>query len=379
MDYNALCKELEDDFGPTIDPVINFWLPTGTTLVDACLRGSRIHIPGGLPGGQIVEVAGEEQSGKTAWVMGIIAQALAMGGGCMWCDCESRFDETLADLVKLNYKSPHFHIFRPGCLEEFLGGAVKAFRRRRSFVQQASIQKPKGIKKAGVFLETPFVVVLDSLASLGPRKMNLADMSKEDWKALPMLIASLWSDFFRNKVIREMGGTNMYLVIINQARTDVNFFVYGPPDIRSPGGKAVKHACSVRLRLESQGLHINDKKGENKEAPIGQLMHVRVLKVGGPPRRRVYVPYFYHLGFDDGLSCLNYLIGKGYIRKKSGGYIIIDGEQRRKAEWRKKFYEDSDFREKVKQWTRDAHSDECSYQDSDTAKVEDELDLDDEE
>lgn len=380
MNWNKFEEQLADEFGPPCSPDINFYLPSGLTILDTAMRGSRTDVDGGYPGGQVIEMSGEEQTGKTAAALLAFAIAQLRGGGGIWCDAEGRLDPTLVALMGV-IRNESFIYRRPSCLEKFLGGTESAILRRLDVIDRtrsALTKKQSGRFKAKnieEYVPSPFLVCLDSVAALGPRSNNEADQGSDKYKPLPMKISQLWSDFFRKDVIRLMVGSNIYLLLLNQVRTKVDFFSYGPPDFRSPGGHTIRHHCSVRLRFAQQGLKAQDKSGQRPEAPVGALTHIKLIKVGGPPKRHVWAPYYYHRGFDDALSCLNYLLGKGYLKRK-GAKIPYEGQSLTKMEWRKAFYSDPKIAESIREFTRNAYTDECQYQDNDTSQENDDGDDD---
>ncbi|BBH07288.1 RECA homolog 3 [Prunus dulcis] len=65
---------------------------------------------GGLPKGRIVEIYGQEASGKTTLALHIIKEAQKLGGYCAYLDIENAMDPSLAESMGVNTENLLFHI-----------------------------------------------------------------------------------------------------------------------------------------------------------------------------------------------------------------------------------------------------------------------------
>lgn len=384
MNWEAFDRQLIGNFGPRISPGINHWLPSGLTLLDAMMRGSRVDLVGGYPGGTFVELFGESQSGKTAACMRACALAQQRGALVVWVDIEGRFDETLALVHGLDIYDDSFKLFRPDTLEDGVGGLEILYEKFLNEETKRQKEHKKAPKKLGEFHSIPLVVVFDSLADFGAKNMMKKALNDATYKPLPMSIASVWSDFYRKPICRHIAGRNIFNLFINQVRTAVDFFAsYGPPEVRTPGGHTIKHKCTTRLKFDALALDKFDKKGERKGAPMGDLVRIKGVKLAGPPGRLVLAPYYYHFGFDDALSCLNYLTAADYIKrvKASDGMwkLVINGEEATKLRWRRRFYKDPEFAADIRQFARDAYTEQCTYVEASEDADEEQCDEDEEE
>ncbi|PSS33544.1 DNA repair protein recA 2 like [Actinidia chinensis var. chinensis] len=90
------CKEsmlsLQCFFGSRRLPLIS----TGSLKLDLALG------IGGLPQGRIVEIYGQEASGKTTLALHIIKEAQKLGGYCAYLDVENPLDPSLAESIGVN-------------------------------------------------------------------------------------------------------------------------------------------------------------------------------------------------------------------------------------------------------------------------------------
>ncbi|HYS87446.1 MAG TPA: hypothetical protein VEN78_20965, partial [Bradyrhizobium sp.] len=71
-------------------------VPTGSIALDLALG------VGGLPRGRIVEIFGEESSGKTTLALSVIAQAQKAGGVAAFIDAENALDVSYASRLGVN-------------------------------------------------------------------------------------------------------------------------------------------------------------------------------------------------------------------------------------------------------------------------------------
>ncbi|XP_059463650.1 DNA repair protein recA homolog 2, mitochondrial isoform X2 [Corylus avellana] len=89
-------------------PVIS----TGSLKLDIALG------VGGLPKGRIVEIYGQEASGKTTLALHIIKEAQKLGGYCAYLDVENAMDPSLAESMGVN--TENLLISRPSSAEKLL-------------------------------------------------------------------------------------------------------------------------------------------------------------------------------------------------------------------------------------------------------------------
>ena len=118
---------------------------------------------------------------------------------------------------------------------------------------------------------------------------------------------------------------NNIFIMINQVRDDVNSSWGG---YKTPGGKAWKHMCMVRLEF-SPGKFLDDKGNEltnSADTPSGIKIKMAMKKNKTcPPNRRTG---FYTIMFDTGIDYLADLIEVALryeIIGKSGAWFTING------------------------------------------------------
>jgi len=209
-------------------------IPTGSFSLDIALG------VGGLPKGRIIEIYGPESSGKTTLALNVVAQAQRKGGKAAFIDAEHALDPEYAQ--KLGVKIKELLISQPDNGEEALNIL-------ESLVRSQLID----------------VVVVDSVAALTPR----AEIEGEMGQQFMGLQARMMSQALR-KITALASKTGTMIIFINQLREKIGV-MFGSPET-TPGGKALKFYCSVRIDIRRIGQL---KKGEEI---IGNRVKAKVVK-----------------------------------------------------------------------------------------------------
>jgi recombination protein RecA len=209
-------------------------VPTGSIALDLALG------VGGVPRGRITEIFGPESSGKTTLCYHIAANAQRAGGIVAFIDAEHALDPTYAKNVGLNVDE--LLVSQPDTGEQALEIAETL------------------IRSNGVD-----VVIIDSVAALVPR----AEIEGEMGDSFMGLQARLMSQALR-KLTGAINRSNTALIFTNQLREKIGV-MFGNPET-TPGGRALKFYCSVRLdirRIETL---------KNGTDAIGSRTRVKVVK-----------------------------------------------------------------------------------------------------
>jgi recombination protein RecA len=186
-------------------------VPTGSIALDLALG------VGGVPRGRITEIFGPESSGKTTLCYHIAANAQRAGGIVAFIDAEHALDPTYAKNVGLNVDE--LLVSQPDTGEQALEIAETL------------------IRSNGVD-----VVIIDSVAALVPR----AEIEGEMGDSFVGLQARLMSQALR-KLTGAINRSNTALIFTNQLREKIGV-MFGNPET-TPGGRALKFYCSVRLDI----------------------------------------------------------------------------------------------------------------------------------
>ena len=184
-------------------------ISTGALALDLALG------VGGVPRGRIIEIFGQEGSGKTTICLSIIANAQKNGGVAAFIDTENALNPAWAE--KLGVDIDNLLISQPDTGEQAL-----------EIVELL-------VRSGGVE-----VVVVDSVAALAPR----AEIEGEMGDAHVGLQARLMSQAMR-KLSGVVSRTKTCLIFTNQIREKIGV-MFGNPET-TPGGRALKFYASLRM------------------------------------------------------------------------------------------------------------------------------------
>ena len=230
-------------------------------------------IGGGMPEGRVVEIFGPESSGKTT----LLYHLCGLHPLALDLPVEGTFD---AERAKVFGNSPkQLLIFRAKYGEDAFNKVIK-------------------FGKAGIPL-----IGIDSVPSLVPKD----DVEKVEKSALKDTIeeqriggtARLMNKYLPVvEEIIELTGTT--LIFINQVRDKMNAMLFGEKT-DTPGGRKLKHACSLRIQVARRAwIEIPNKDPLNsaKTEKVGMIMKCKVVKSKiCNPQGECEIPLFFDRGF----------------------------------------------------------------------------------
>ena len=257
-------------------------IPTGSLTLDLALG------IGGVPRGRVVEIYGNESSGKTTLAKHIVAEAQKLGGMAAFIDAEHALDIRYARALGVDMDKLLIH--QPDTGEQALDVAEIL------------------VRSGGVD-----VIVIDSVAALVPR----AEIEGEMGDSHVGLQARLMSQALR-KLTSVINRSRTCLVFINQIRQKIGV-MYGNPETTT-GGLALKFS-SVRIEVRRVG----NIKGEDASAGIQVRGTVKKNKLAAPFREAQF-----DIIYGEGISKESDLIELGVnngIIEKSGTWFSYDDER----------------------------------------------------
>ena len=230
-------------------------------------------IGGGMPEGRVVEIFGPESSGKTT----LLYHLCGLHSMALDIPVEGTFD---ADRAKVFGNRPkQLLIYRPKYGEEAMNRAIK-------FAQ------------AGIPL-----IGFDSVPSLVPKDdvdkvMQAANKNSIEEQRIGGTARLLNKYLPPLEEIIEVTGTT--LVFINQVRDKMDAMMFGEKT-QTPGGRKLKHACSLRIQVARKAWieipNKNPRKTEAKEK-VGMIMKCKVVKSKVcNPMGECEIPLFFDRGF----------------------------------------------------------------------------------
>jgi len=258
-------------------------IPTGSLALDIALG------VGGVPRGRVIEVYGNEGSGKTTLCLSIIAQAQKMAGVAAFIDAEHALDPRWAARIGVDVEN--LYISQPDTGEQ-------------------------GLEIVDLLVRSGAVdvIVVDSVAALAPRAELEGDMGD----AHVGLQARLMSQAMR-KLSGVISKTKTCLIFTNQIREKIGV-MFGNPET-TPGGRALKFYSSVRIETR-HGASIKD--GQDI---VGNQVRVSVRKNKvAPPFRQAE----FDIMFNEGISKEGNLVDVGVdckIIQKSGAWLSYGDER----------------------------------------------------
>lgn len=266
---NDLCKKIESEEGE--GSVFNLGSSKSNMnipRISTNIEDLDYILGGGLPCGRIIEVSGPESSGKTT----LGYYLCSLNPYSVYIPVEGTFDSQRA---------------------EIMGNDETMIVYRAEYGEQA-LNKTMQFAKFGVPL-----IVIDSVPALIPKEEfdnAEKDLSKENRMGGIARLLDRTLPVLQRRC--EQSGT--IVLFINQVRDNMNAGLFGPKT-RTPGGRALKHYCSVRIEVGRRSwIEVPNKDPRNSAdtEKVGLVTKFKVEKSKvSNPFGECQIPLFFDRGY----------------------------------------------------------------------------------
>lgn len=278
----------DKDYAKNIDDVI----PSGSVSLDLALGIN------GYPKGAIIDIFGEESSGKSLLTIMAIAKLQKKNGVAVIWDAERSYSKNM-EWMKINgvdTSKVYFLKLSPEQPAE------------EGFLAIEEICKNQAAD----------LIVIDSIPSLVPKEILKKDIG--DTYKIGARAALLTNVLPRLATLADEN--NITIMTINQIRANIGTGIFGNPE-RETTIFALKHFSTIRL--EVQKIHKSIKMENN--IPIGHRIRIKVVKNKvAAPHKVCEFEINYLKGVDNALEVAEILVGSG-LAKKKGAWIEYEGNK----------------------------------------------------
>jgi len=240
---------------------------------------------GGIPMGRITQLAGQESSGKTMLALSCIKSYLDKhpDNTALFIDAEFTYDPEWAKGQGVDIS--RVMVIKTNEAKEIFQGLIgittvnkktkKVSKKMRGILDHIIEGTDPRFKNLGI-------IVLDSIAVLNTPLEISAEIGKANMAPIPRFLSTELK-----KLTPIVAQANIAFVGINQVRVNLGQ-MFGDPTT-SPGGKALKHACSLMINMApifGADNVIKDDSGDK----IGHTVRAKIQKnkVGAPFRQAEY-------------------------------------------------------------------------------------------
>ena len=288
---------------------VSGWIDTGSYVLNAIISGS-IH--GGIPKGRVTMLAGESMTGKSLFVMKILASAQKEGLIPVIFDTENAIDPEGAERLGLDVENVKYV------------PCISIEQTRNALYKFLTSVKEKG-------LEGKFIVAIDSLGNL-QSELSLARMGKD----------STSTDMGTNaRAMKSLMQTCTNLGAVTQTTILCTNHVYDNPaalfpsiEKNMPGGKSCVYLPSVTIQLARKPVKSDGGKTMDGETAVAQKNYAGIIIRALTRKNRFIKQYLegeMYLSFASGLDryygMIDLAVGVGAVIQTGSTYQLPDGKK----------------------------------------------------
>jgi recombination protein RecA len=273
-------------------------IPTGSFSLDLALG------IGGIPRGRIVEIYGQEATGKSTLALHCAAEVQKKGGTAAFIDAEHALDPDYGKKIGVN-------------VDELL------------ISQPDSGEQALQIVESLVRSSVVDLIIIDSVAALTP-KTEVAGEIGDQYIGLQ---ARLMSQALR-KLSSIVSKTRTSVIFLNQTRMKIGV-MFGNPET-TPGGLALKFYSSVRIELRRVAQI------KHGDQIIGSRVRAKVVKNKvAAPFKTTEFDIYYNEGISKYADIINTAIKNGIIKKAGSWFQFENSKLGQGVEGARKFLKEN--------------------------------------
>lgn len=297
---------------------------------------------GGLPLGRLTEVYGLPGSGKSTFAVHLTRTLIDLGIVTVWIDTEGTADNDRMEQLGVDItKIFSIQAGEGQRLKNTIELSIEQVGKELEYWVDAFNEKYKGV---------PIVFIWDSLG--GTRSQVEID-GGIDAKQMGMRASATQKVI--NAITPKLNNTNTGIIVVNQARDDLDAGMYGDK-VKSGGGKAFEHSASLRIKVNKGAQVKQPKATSNKEEYSGHSMRLETKKSKlTRPNQKASAELLSEWdlsngevihGLDPQHTIYQEAVEKGLITKGAWrNYVTLNGEEikLRDGEWVPRLKEDNEL------------------------------------
>ena len=325
---------------------------------------------GGIPMGRITQLAGQESSGKTMLALSCIREYLNQNpeNTALFIDAEYTYDPAWAE--KQGVDTSRVMVIKTNdakAIFEGLIGTVKINKTTKKVSKNMKGILDHVIEGTDPRFKNLGIIVLDSIAVLNTPLELAAEVGKANMAPIPRFMSTELK-----KLTPIVAQANVAFIGINQVRVNLGQ-MFGDPST-SPGGKALKHACSLMLNMApvfAAGSVIEDDSGER----VGHTVRAKIEKnkVGAPFKQAEYKIEYQKGVVETHEEVFSLAIDYGLIVRPNNQMYEIAGESVRGKDAAMQYFLENNLEEEFLTKIKDIYINGASHDLADSDHEEEEV------
>lgn len=280
------------------------WIDTGSYVLNAIISGS-LH--GGIPKGRVTMLAGESMTGKSLFVMKILAAAQKEGLTPVIFDTENAIDPEGAERLGLDVSNVKYV------------PCISIEQTRNALYKFLTSIKEKG-------LEGKFIVAIDSLGNL-QSELSLSRMGKDSTSADMGTNARAMKTLMQT--CTNLGAVTQTTILCTNHVYDNPAALFPSIEKNMPGGKSCVYLPSVTVQLARKPMKSDGGKTMDGETAVGQKSYAGIIIRALTRKNRFIKQYLegeMYLSFASGLDryygLIDLAVGLGAVIQTGATYQL---------------------------------------------------------